>query len=142
MSDANADLRSHFGLSAMPFTREIAVSDRWCSPIFDEPLADLRSTLEQRMSAVLIALGLIMTITTGDTSNPYGVLKLDELLSGDLSITPSHVLFLGFTVLVATPVLNVASAAFLFFKGRDGSLAIISTFVLLVLIVSLTLNVG
>jgi general secretion pathway protein A len=55
MSDASADLRSHFGLSAMPFTREIAVSDRWCSPIFDEPLADLRSTLEQRMSAVLIA---------------------------------------------------------------------------------------
>ena len=95
-----------------------------------------------RMSAVLIALGLVMAVVTGDTSNPYGVLELGRLLSGDLPITPSLVLFLGFTVLVATPILSVASAAFLFFRGRDGSLAIISTFVLLVLIVSLTLNVG
>ena len=95
-----------------------------------------------RMSAVLIALGLIMAVITGDTSNPYGVLELGKLLSGDLPITPSHVLFLGFTVLVATPVLNVASAAYLFFRGKDGSMAIITTFVLLVLIVSLTLNVG
>ena len=95
-----------------------------------------------RMSAVLIILGLIMTIVTGDTSNPYGVLDLGMLLNGDLSISPSHVLFLGFTVLVATPILNVASAAFLFFKGMDGKLAIISTFVLLILIISLTLNMG
>ena len=95
-----------------------------------------------RMSAALIVLGMVMTITTGDTSKPYGVLEWNRLLSGDLTITPSHVLFLGFTVLVATPILNVASAAYLFFKGRDGSLAIITTFVLLVLIVSLTLNVG
>ena len=95
-----------------------------------------------RMSAALIVLGMVMTITTGDTSNPYGVMEWNRLLSGDLTITPSHVLFLGFTVLVATPILNVASAAYLFFKGRDGSLAIITTFVLLVLIVSLTLNVG
>jgi uncharacterized membrane protein len=85
---------------------------------------------------------MVMTITTGDTSNPYGVLEWNRLLSGDLTITPSHVLFLGFTVLVATPILNVASAAYLFFKGRDNSLAIITTFVLLILIVSLTLNVG
>ena len=95
-----------------------------------------------RMSAVLIIIGLAMTVATGDTSNAYGGLELGMLLKGDLSITPSHVLFLGFTVLVATPIVNVASAAFLFFKGRDGSLAIISTLVLLVLIVSLTLNVG
>ena len=95
-----------------------------------------------RMSAVLIIIGLAMSVATGDTSNAYGSLELGKLLRGDLAVTPSHVLFLGFTVLVATPVLNIASAAFLFFKGRDGSLAIISAFVLLVLIVSLTLNVG
>jgi uncharacterized membrane protein len=94
------------------------------------------------MSAVLIVIGLAMAVATGDTSNAYGGLELGMLLKGDLKITPSHVLFLGFTVLVATPVLNVASAAFLFFKSGDGSLAMISTFVLLVLIVSLTLNVG
>ena len=95
-----------------------------------------------RMSAALIVIGMAMTISTGDTSNPYGVLEWDKLISGDLSITPSHILFLGFTVLVATPVLNVASAAFLFFRGRDNALAIITTLVLLVLMVSLTLNGG
>ena len=95
-----------------------------------------------RMSAALIILGLAMSIATGNTSNPYGVLEIDMLLNGDLSISPSQVIFLGITVLVATPILNVASAAFLFYRGRDGSLAIISTFVLLVLIVSLTLNLG
>jgi uncharacterized membrane protein len=95
-----------------------------------------------RISAVLIVLGLAMTITTKDTSNPYGVLEWDKLLSGDVSISPSFVLFLGFMVLVATPILNVSSAAYLFFRDRDDSLAIITTFVLMVLIVSLTLNVG
>jgi uncharacterized membrane protein len=95
-----------------------------------------------RMSAVLIVIGLTMMVATGDTSNAFGGLELGKLLRGDHSITPSHVLFLGFTVLVTTPILNIASAAFLFFKGRDGYLAIISTFVLLVLIVSITLNVG
>jgi uncharacterized membrane protein len=95
-----------------------------------------------RMSAVLIALGLIMTVTTGDISNPYGFLELSSLLSGNPAISPSHILFLGFMVLVATPILNVASAAYFFFKGKDGSLAIITTFVLLVLFVSLTLKLG
>jgi uncharacterized membrane protein len=83
-----------------------------------------------------------MAVVTGDTSNPYGALEMSKLLSGDLSITPSLVLILGFTVLVATPVLNVASAAVLFIRGRDDSLALITTFVLRVLIVCLNLNVG
>ena len=95
-----------------------------------------------RMSAILISLGMVMTVMTGDTSNPYGALEMSRLLSGDLHITPSLVLFLGFTVLVATPVLNVASAAVLFFRGRDYSLTLVTTFVLLTLIVSLSLNVG
>jgi uncharacterized membrane protein len=95
-----------------------------------------------RVSAALIALGLVMAFVTGDTTNPYGVPEISRILSGDIPMTPSLILFLGFTVLVATPVLNVASAAFLFFRGRDNSLALITTFVLLVLIVSLTLNTG
>jgi type II secretory pathway predicted ATPase ExeA len=49
------DLRSHFGLNTTPFTREIAVADRWSAPLFDEPLADVQRTIEQRMSAALIA---------------------------------------------------------------------------------------
>jgi uncharacterized membrane protein len=95
-----------------------------------------------RVSAILISLGMAMTLVTGDTSNPYGAMEIGGLLNGDLPITPSLILFLGFTVLVATPVLNVASAAVLFFRGKDDSLALITIFVLLALIVSLSLNVG
>ncbi len=49
------DLRAHFGFSAVPFTREISIKDRWHSQIFDQPLTALRQTIEQRMSAVVLA---------------------------------------------------------------------------------------
>jgi type II secretory pathway predicted ATPase ExeA len=49
------DLRSHFGLTEIPFTREIAVEDRWPSPHLDEVRADLLRVLDQRQSAALIA---------------------------------------------------------------------------------------
>ncbi len=55
MTQTITDLRSHFGFTQTPFTREIPVRDRWTSSIFDEPLTALRSTLEARMSAVLVA---------------------------------------------------------------------------------------
>jgi type II secretory pathway predicted ATPase ExeA len=50
-----ADTRSHFGLAELPFTREISVENRWHSPHFEEPLADLLRTLDQRQSALLVA---------------------------------------------------------------------------------------
>jgi len=55
MTQTIADLRSHFGFTSTPFTREIPVRDRWTSPIFDEPLTALLATIEHRMSAVLVA---------------------------------------------------------------------------------------
>lgn len=48
------DLRAHFGLHAIPLTREIAVGDRWSHDIYDETLADVRDTVEKRMSAAVI----------------------------------------------------------------------------------------
>ena len=53
--DSVLDLRAHFGFSTIPFTREIPIKDRWHSEIFDQPLTALRQTIEQRMSAVLLA---------------------------------------------------------------------------------------
>jgi len=49
------DVRGHFGFTALPFTREIAVSEQWRMPLFDEPLAELHTVLEKRMSAALLA---------------------------------------------------------------------------------------
>jgi type II secretory pathway predicted ATPase ExeA len=47
--------RSHFGLTEIPFTREIDVKDRWPSTHLDEVQADLFRVLDQRQSAALIA---------------------------------------------------------------------------------------
>lgn len=49
------DLRAHFGLHEMPFTREIAVANRWLAPYLEEARADLLRTIEQRQSGVLMA---------------------------------------------------------------------------------------
>ena len=49
------DLRAHFAWSALPFTREIDVNDRFHTPAAEQALADLRRVVENRMSAALIA---------------------------------------------------------------------------------------
>jgi general secretion pathway protein A len=49
------DWRSRFGFHTTPFTREIAVRDRYRSEVFDEPLHALARVMSERMSAALIA---------------------------------------------------------------------------------------
>lgn len=49
------DIRSFFNLSALPFTREIAVKDRWRHPIFDEPFGAFKRVFYERMSGCLEA---------------------------------------------------------------------------------------
>ena len=49
------DFRSRFGFHTTPFTREISVSDRFQSEVFDAAIQGLVGTLEHRMSAALIA---------------------------------------------------------------------------------------
>ena len=52
-SDGAADLRGVFGLTAIPFTREIQT--RWPSPHLDEVVADLATVVANRMAAALVA---------------------------------------------------------------------------------------
>jgi len=49
------DLRSRFGFHSTPFTREIPVKDRFALPEFDEALAAVLRTLDDRMSCAVIA---------------------------------------------------------------------------------------
>ncbi len=49
------DLRSHFGLHTVPFTREIGIKDRFRLEQFDAAVKDLKTCIENRMSAALIA---------------------------------------------------------------------------------------
>lgn len=52
---AALDLRSHFGLTEIPFTREISVQQRWPASHLDEVRADLARVVDQRQSAVVCA---------------------------------------------------------------------------------------
>ena len=49
------DLRSHFSLTHIPFTREIATRDRWTHPQYDEARQAIKDAVERRQSAALIA---------------------------------------------------------------------------------------
>lgn len=55
MNSPSPDLRSHFHLAQIPFTREIPVEKRFPHPVFEEATASLKATVENRMSAVLFA---------------------------------------------------------------------------------------
>ncbi len=50
-----SDIRSHFGFTTTPFTREIPVGKRFCHPVFDEPLAALERIVADRMSAAVLS---------------------------------------------------------------------------------------
>lgn len=49
------DFRSRFGFHTTPFTREVAVRDRYKNPLFDQVTEALARVLDERMSAALIA---------------------------------------------------------------------------------------
>jgi type II secretory pathway predicted ATPase ExeA len=48
-------VRSHFGFTEIPFTREFPVGERWPSPHLDEVGAELLRVIDQRQSAAVIA---------------------------------------------------------------------------------------
>ena len=49
------DYRSRFGFHLTPFTREIAVTDRFPLPEFDQVIEAVLRTLDARMSCAIIA---------------------------------------------------------------------------------------
>jgi type II secretory pathway predicted ATPase ExeA len=53
MTDSSIDLRAHFSLHALPFTREFAIEKRFCFPEFDSGLARVKQTVEQRNSIAI-----------------------------------------------------------------------------------------
>lgn len=49
------DLRAHFGLQSLPLTRELPIDHRMAIPTHETAINALRATVEDRMSAALIA---------------------------------------------------------------------------------------
>lgn len=50
-----ADVCDHFAFRHLPFTREIAIRDRWRHSQYEDLQDDLRQTVENRLSAAIIA---------------------------------------------------------------------------------------
>ena len=94
------------------------------------------------LSAALILLGLTMMVITEDTSCPNGSMDPAWIINGDPFFAPSHILFLGFLALIATPVLRIAASIYVYVKIHDNAFTTITTIVLFVLVVSFTLGIG
>ena len=93
-------------------------------------------------SAALMAIGLALNLMTGDASYPTGILSVEWILFGDPFLEPSHILFMGFMILLATPVARIVYSAASFTMRRDYVYATLTSLVLLVLIFSFTMGIG
>jgi uncharacterized membrane protein len=94
------------------------------------------------ISSALVVAGLALLSLTGNTSCPNGVVNLRWIILGDPFLAPSHVLFLGFMVLISTPVLRIIASILVYLKTRDVSFVTITVTVLLILAMSFTLGIG
>ena len=94
------------------------------------------------LSGLLILVGLGLMAWSGDVSCPYGVLSVEWVLWGDPFLGPSHVLFLGFLVLVATPMVRVAVSVVAYVMDRDWVYAAITGLVLIVLVAGMFMGLG
>lgn len=84
----NSDVRSHFGLHAMPFTREFAIHQRWRHPLLEEAVAELKATVEQRMSGALLSVsgnGKTVVLRALSDSLPEARYRVHYLKVTDLS---------------------------------------------------------
>lgn len=93
-------------------------------------------------SGLLMVSGLGLLWATGDASCPSGVLSVSWVLFGDPFLEPSHVLFLGFFTLIATPLLRIVASATAHLIENDLVFAFLNVSVLLILAVSFVLGVG
>jgi len=94
------------------------------------------------LSAVLVISGLVLTAVSGDTSCPYGSTDPSWVFGCSPFLRPSHVLFLGFFALIATPVLRILASIVVFHRQGDTVFTLITSLVLLILLISFTLKIG
>ena len=94
------------------------------------------------VSGALILLGLAIFVVTGDASFPFGIATFHWIIFGDPFFMPSHILFMGFLTLVMTPLLRVATSVFAYLVEKDWIYAVITGFVLTVLVAGMILGLG
>jgi uncharacterized membrane protein len=94
------------------------------------------------LSGLLIIVGIGLFLWTGDNSCPFGLLSWNWIIWGAPFFEPSHILFLGFFILIATPLLRVTASVLAYSVNHDWTYAAITGCVLLILMIGITLGVG
>ena len=94
------------------------------------------------ISGILIVIGLGLFIVTGDSDYPNGEATLEWIINGDPFLSPSHILFMGFIVLVVTPLLRVGASVFAYAVEKDWTYFAITGFVLSILVIGMVLGLG
>ncbi len=94
------------------------------------------------LSGFIIFIGMILIIVTGDTSYPFGDMNIAWIVWGDPFFAPSHILFIGYLILIATPILRIVASIIIYVKNGDNLFSAITTIVLLIRLVSFTLGMG
>ena len=94
------------------------------------------------VSGLFIALGIGLLLVTGNDSCPVDMFDVHWMLYGSPFFAPSHVVFIGFMILIGTPLLRIAASVLVYAKSKDWTFTLITGLVLLVLVVSMLLGVG
>ena len=94
------------------------------------------------LSGLLIIIGISIFLWTGDESCPFGILSLDWILWGSPFFEPSHILFIGFLILVATPLIRVMASVIAYSLNHDWTYTVITGSVLLILMIGIALGIG
>ncbi|ERM91798.1 DUF1634 domain-containing protein [Caldanaerobacter subterraneus] len=93
-------------------------------------------------SAVVIFLGLLMLVITGNSGYPHGYYPTTPLsiLRGFIALKPYAVILTGLLLLILTPVFRVAVSIITFLYEKDYTYTIITTLVFIILIISFLLG--
>jgi uncharacterized membrane protein len=94
------------------------------------------------LSGCFMVIGLTLLWSTGDSSSPIGVLNAAWIITGSPFLEPSHILFIGFIVLIATPILRILATTITYSRMKDWTYTVITGLVLVILLVSMTLGIG
>ena len=95
-----------------------------------------------QVSGILIAFGILFFLTSGNDTCPVDMFDIQWILFGSPFLAPSHVIFLGFAVLIGTPLLRIVTSVFVYAKSKDWTFTAITGMVLAVLVISMLLGVG
>ncbi|AIS51306.1 membrane protein [Thermoanaerobacter kivui] len=93
-------------------------------------------------SAIVIFIGLLMLIITGNSGYPHGFYPTSpvEILKGFISLKPYAVILTGLLLLILTPVFRVAVSIITFLHEKDYLYTAITTLVFIILIISFILG--